>query len=167
MSRLTTVVTPASSDDLEPLLTLNEGAVPHVNSIPLEELERLGRESAFFGVARSASTGKIDGFLLALDQTANYDSLNFRWHQRQFDEFVYVDRIVVDPNNRRGGVGRTLYDALIRSVEHATPRLTCEVNVNPPNPRSVAFHESLGFREVGQQDTEGGKKRVSLMALEL
>ncbi len=160
-------VGPATDDDLEHILTLNEGAVPHVNSIPLEELARLGGQAAFFGVARSPDSQQIDGFLLALNQAAEYDSLNFRWHQRQFDTFVYIDRIVVTPASRRSGVGRALYQALIRAVEDLTPRLTCEVNVKPPNPRSIAFHQSLGFREVGQQDTEGGNKRVSLMALEL
>jgi len=32
----------------------------------------------------------------------------------------------------------------------------------PPNPESLAYHESLGFKPVGEQDTEAGKKRVRL-----
>jgi predicted GNAT superfamily acetyltransferase len=45
--------------------------------------------------------------------------------------------------------------------------LFCEVNVRPRNDASLAFHEAIGFREVGQQDTDGGAKRVSLLALDL
>lgn len=45
--------------------------------------------------------------------------------------------------------------------------LFCEVNLRPRNDPSREFHEAIGFREVGQQDTDGGDKRVSLMALEL
>jgi hypothetical protein len=41
------------------------------------------------------------------------------------------------------------------------------VNVRPRNDASLAFHEAIGFREVGQQDTDGGRKRVSLLALDL
>ena len=44
--------------------------------------------------------------------------------------------------------------------------LFCEVNVRPRNDVSLDFHASLGFREVGQQDTDGGK-RVSLLALDV
>ena len=41
--------------------------------------------------------------------------------------------------------------------------LTCEVNLKPPNPGSIVFHQQLGFAEVDQQETEQGAKRVSLM----
>ena len=44
------------------------------------------------------------------------------------------------------------------------PVLLCEVNVKPRNEGSLRFHHRLGFREVGQQDTEGGAKRVSMLA---
>jgi predicted GNAT superfamily acetyltransferase len=42
--------------------------------------------------------------------------------------------------------------------------VTCEVNLDPPNPRSLAFHERLGFREVGRQATKGGAFTVVLLA---
>ena len=34
------------------------------------------------------------------------------------------------------------------------PRITCEVNVEPPNPVSLKFHERRGFREIGFVATE-------------
>ena len=45
--------------------------------------------------------------------------------------------------------------------------LFCEVNLRPRNERSLAFHAAIGFREVGRQDTDGGNKHVSLLALDL
>jgi predicted GNAT superfamily acetyltransferase len=45
--------------------------------------------------------------------------------------------------------------------------LCCEVNVRPRNDVSLEFHHTVGFREVGQQDTDGGKKTVSLLELPL
>ena len=45
--------------------------------------------------------------------------------------------------------------------------LCCEVNVRPRNDTSLEFHRSIGFREVGQHDTDGGTKTVSLLELTL
>lgn len=45
----------------------------------------------------------------------------------------------------------------------SAPVLACEVNLDPPNPRSLEFHRRFGFEQVGMQKTEGGKKTVSLM----
>jgi len=45
--------------------------------------------------------------------------------------------------------------------------VTCEVNLHPPNPGSLRFHEGLGFRALGEQETglgsDGMPKRVRLM----
>ena len=45
--------------------------------------------------------------------------------------------------------------------------MTCEVNLRPPNPGSMAFHRAMGFDEVGTQNTEGGSKTVSLLVKRL
>ena len=39
--------------------------------------------------------------------------------------------------------------------------------MKPRNDGSLRFHHRIGFTEVGQQDTDGGKKRVSLLAKDL
>lgn len=41
--------------------------------------------------------------------------------------------------------------------------LTCEVNLEPPNPHSLAFHHRLGFTQVGEQVTTRGTVRVALL----
>jgi uncharacterized protein len=38
--------------------------------------------------------------------------------------------------------------------------VVCEVNIDPPNPASEAFHLALGFKEVGQATIHGGTKTV-------
>ena len=35
--------------------------------------------------------------------------------------------------------------------------MVCEVNAEPPNPASDAFHAALGFTEVGQATLNRGK----------
>ena len=64
-------------------------------------------------------------------------------------------------------MGRALYAEVLDQLTGSAPVLFCEVNLRPRNDRSLAFHAAVGFREVGQQDTDGGNKRVSLLALEL
>jgi predicted GNAT superfamily acetyltransferase len=41
-------------------------------------------------------------------------------------------------------------------------RVVCEVNVDPPNPTSRAFHLRMGFGEVGHATLPGGTKTVSI-----
>lgn len=43
--------------------------------------------------------------------------------------------------------------------------MTCEVNIIPKNDISMKFHKKYGFKEVGQQRTEKGKKLVSMQLL--
>jgi predicted GNAT superfamily acetyltransferase len=93
--------------------------------------------------------------------------LNYGWFSRNYDDFVYLDRIAVDPTYRRLGIGKAFYDEVISRFTGVFPRLLCEVNVRPRNEASLLFHHSIGFREVGQQDTDGGNKTVSLLALPL
>ena len=43
----------------------------------------------------------------------------------------------------------------------------CEVNAVPPNPASQAFHERLGFVQVGSAQLAGGAKTVTYMVREI
>jgi hypothetical protein len=108
--------------------------------------------------------GELAGFLMALQPGQAYQSENYRWFSEHYEKFVYVDRIAVSPNYKGRGIGRALYaDVQSFATKAAAPILTCEVNLIPANPDSMAFHMKLGFAEVGQQNTEGGSKRVSLL----
>lgn len=153
------------SADLEAALALNNSNVPALNELDLDEIGRL------VSIAHTALTAEVDGafagFCIAMPPGVDYASLNYAWFSRTFDRFVYLDRIAVDSAFRRYGIGRAFYAELIERSRHEYPRITCEVNVRPMNESSLAFHHSLGFREVGQQDTDGGKKTVSLLALPL
>ena len=82
--------------------------------------------------------------LIAFDQDADYDSPNFLWFRERYGRFVYVDRNVVAPAQR---VPQPCPLAAVRSVREARrlghDQIVCEVNTEPPNPASEAFHARL------------------------
>ncbi len=104
------------------------------------------------------TVGRLDAFLIAFDQDAAYDSPNFAWLRDRHPRFVYVDRIVTAAAARgRGHAGR-LYGALFdRARAAGHDRVLCEVNHHPPNPGSDAFHDRMGFGEIGRAALPGGK----------
>ncbi len=109
--------------------------------------------------------GTVDAFLLAFDQDATYDGTNFLWFRARYPRFVYVDRIVVAAAARGRGHARRLYDDMFnRAVEAGHDRVVCEVNIQPPNPASDAFHAALGFVEVGTADVYDGSRTVRYLS---
>ena len=156
----------ATQVDEAEILALNEAAVPHVSSLSAAKLASLREQSIYTVVARS-SQGELAGFILALDETAEYDSVNFGWFHQRYAHFAYVDRIAIAPSFYRQGIGRELYAAVINLIQGRYPTLACEVNLRPPNLISETFHAQLGFVEVGQQDTEGGAKRVVMLTQDI
>ena len=153
----------ATRADYPAILELNQAAIPEVSHLDEAALAALHRQAVLLTVARSA--GEVAGFMLILKEGANYDSPNYQYFAQRYQAFHYVDRIVVGQRFRRQGVGAGLYEVLFE-VAATAPCITCEVNVRPPNPGSVSFHESLGFETVAEQDTNGGEKRVALMVRE-
>lgn len=153
---------PLSENDLARVAALNTDAVPAVNDLTIAELRTLvGR--CVLAVA-ALEDDELLGFLLALEPGADYASENYRWFSERSTDFLYVDRIVVDPSAHGRGIGRGLYEqAFAVAAEGERARVCCEVNTLPPNPESMAFHERLGFTEVGRQSTKGGTVEVALL----
>ena len=148
-------------DELAHLLALNQANLPHVGSISLHEMQHLHNQAIYFRVAEL--NGQATGFLIAFEPLADYGSLNFLWFKKRYPNFVYIDRIVIAAEARRKGIAFSLYRNLEDfAVQRHIPLMTCEYNLRPPNEISRQFHQSFGFKEVGTQKTENGKKTVSL-----
>ena len=151
--------------DLDRVLAINDSGVPGVGPIESAALGHLVGESSIALVATvdddNAAGEVVAGFCLVLSPGADYGSVNYRWFCERYDDFVYLDRVAIAPGFQGRGLGRALYDEVERRA--AAPWFVLEVNLRPRNDGSLAFHDRLGFVEVGQQETDYGHL-VSLMA---
>lgn len=146
---------------LEQILMLNELSLPAVSSVTIDEMAN------FLDIADYFKSIIIDniivGFLIALHPGKDYHSLNYKWFEKRYKSFIYVDRIVIASSYQGNGFGKAFYNDLALFAKNKTNDITCEVNIRPKNEGSIIFHKKYGFYEVGTQTTENGKKEVSLM----
>lgn len=146
----------------EALLALN-----NAHAVELSLLDSAGLERLVGAAFVARRVGLADALLITFDQDADYDSPNFLWFRDRYERFVYVDRVVTAEAARGRGLARALYGDLIAQARAAGHQLiVCEVNADPPNPASEAFHRGLGFEPVGEALLSNGKT-VSYLALRI
>lgn len=149
--------------DFRAILELNAESVHFLSPLTAERLDLLHRMATYHKVVEEG--GAVAAFLLAFREGADYDSANYAWFAGRYPEFLYIDRIVAAPVSRGRGFAAMLYEDIIAfaSRSGALP-LTCEFDLDPPNPASMRFHARMGFSEVGTQWLYGGTKQVSMQA---
>lgn len=107
--------------------------------------------------------GDFAGFVLTFAAGSPYDAENFGWFTATCGEIYYLDRIVLAPHARRHGLASAVYDELEAATTH--PVFCLEVNLDPPNEPSLAFHRHRGYVEVGRRGEPG--HRVTMLAKQL
>jgi predicted GNAT superfamily acetyltransferase len=153
----------ARTADFDVILAHNEASVSLLSPLSPQRLAELHAQAALHRVAERE--GQVVGFLLAFREGADYDSSNYRWFAERYPRFLYVDRVVVADAARGQRVGTLLYRDMFRfATASAVELVTCEFDVDPPNPASERFHARFGFHEVGRQWVADGRKQVSLQA---
>ena len=153
----------ATASDFPAILALNAESVHFLSPLDEARLQSLQTQAAYHRVVEI--DGEVAAFLLVLREGADYDSPNYLWFAQRYPQFLYVDRIVVDARRQGQGLAARLYDNLLEFAKTSgIAQLTCEFDLDPPNPASAKFHARYGFREVGKQWLGGGKKQVSLQA---
>ena len=156
-------IRPIRSDDLATCVAMNNDAVPAVSETDLTKMAALVEASLLSLVVELE--GEIVGFCINFGPGADYQSVNYQWFCGRYEEFAYLDRIVVSPTARNLGIGAAIYAAVEEHIA-GTPWLLCEVNLRPRNDGSLRFHARLGFVEIGQQETPYGVL-VSMLAKDL
>jgi predicted GNAT superfamily acetyltransferase len=143
------------------VLALNHAHAAETSALTAVGLAAL-RAQAFVaaGVDRGAAA-----FLITLDDRAADDNPNFAWFKARFDRFVYIDRVITAPHARGRGLARALYEHLFaRAAAAGHTRIVAEVNAEPANPISDAFHASLGFASLGRHAVPAQHKVVTYLA---
>ena len=153
--------------DAEAVLALNAACVPEVGPMDADKLAAFADWAPYFTVVEV--DGEIVAMLVGLGEDAPYDSANFGWFAERYPRFAYIDRVAVAESQRGAGWGPALYrDFEQWAVDALKPRLCAEVNVEPPNPRSLRFHEIFGFRSIEHFDPTGSPDyRVAMLVKEL
>ena len=162
-------VRPVRDADSAQLLALNTAAVPAVNDLGADDLTALIAAShSAIAVVAEAEPDTVLGFAILFAAGADYASENYRYFSGRAESFLYVDRIVVAAGHRGRGIGARLYSAVFDAARALpTDVVFCEVNLRPANPESLAFHDRLGFTEIGQQTTKNGTVVVSLLSADV
>ncbi len=156
----------ATEGDEDFILALNGASGPGVAEMSRDEYRQIRRWAARVLVAEL--DGKPVGFLILIEPGTAYPSDNYGWFEDRFRRHLYVDRIAVDASVKRKGVGRALYDAAaLAARELDEPRITCEVNEQPPNPESMAFHKGAGFHHIASRPSPRLGKVVAMLVREL
>ena len=152
--------------DFVRVLELNRAEVAQTSAMSQSRLVQLDHLSDYHKVA--VIDGQIAGFLMAMCYGTPYANVNFQWFSDRRKDFVYIDRVVVDGAFAGRGVGSALYQDLsdfARRIDITS--LACEINAEPPNPASMAFHQKWGFKEIGSESRDEGQRRVVMMMAEL
>ena len=138
--------------DLPRVLEINNANTPGVSELTMAELQTDFRNS-LHALAIDNEHGEVCAFCITFAPHAPDAGVNHRWFSERYESFVYLDRIAIDSNHQNRGLGALLYQKveqyMLNSAEHSM--LCCEVNLEPPNPGSLRFHQRIGFTEVGQR----------------
>jgi predicted GNAT superfamily acetyltransferase len=151
--------------DLARVLEINNANTPGVSELTMTELEA-DLNHALHALAIENESGEICAFCVTFAPDAPDAGDNHRWFAERYKSFVYLDRIAIDSNHQNRGLGALLYQSveqhMLKFAEHSL--LCCEVNLEPPNPGSLRFHQRIGFTEVGQSIPENANYRVSYLS---
>ncbi len=148
--------------DLDTILELNNNAGPSILPVDANRIRYFFEVAPYFRVAEI--NGQLAGFLIALDESIDYDSPHFAWFKQRQAHYSYIDRIVIDKALRGTGLGRVFYADMHSFVETRSPILCCEVFLEPRDDVSVLFHGMYGFNEIGQATIANTSMRVGYLA---
>ncbi len=148
-----------SDGDVEAVLSLNEESVWALSPLDGAALDEHRKQAAHLVVCELDDA--VAAFAIAYAPGTAYDSINYRWHSERFADFLYLDRIAVSQQFRRRGIASALYGHM-EAVAVPRGRMVCEVNSEPPNLESLAFHQARGYRRIGFLTQLDGHETVML-----
>ena len=144
--------------EAERIWAINEEGLPGTGKVSQQEIKALLEFSSLSIGAYLED--RLVGFVICLPPNTDYGSLNYAWFNQRYDKFLYVDRIAVSIEFQNQKIGSILYEHVKKQAEEMDIPVTAEVNIHPPNPGSMRFHDRHGFEQVGV--LEHDEKSVAL-----
>ena len=147
------VVRPATEADLPAIAAIYNHEI--ANSVATFDLEP---PTLTYWHDRLGSDHPGDHLLVAESPDADVLGYAYSWSFRPRPAYYRTREtsVYLDPAARGLGVGRVLYEGLLRAMAGAGVH-TAVAMVALPNPASVALHESVGFEYVGTMRQVGHK----------
>ena len=144
---------PPSENEVEEMHLINQENIPELGDVPeLEDFKlRVNWSENIFVYTHEDI---IKAFVLCMREGQNYSSPNYQYISSRFQKFLYVDRIAVQEEFRGKGIGEKIYSTVIAKGKENNLDILCEVNTRPLNEPSIAFHQKMGFEEIGTNDFE-------------
>lgn len=145
-----------TTSDADAIITLNRESEAVTSPMDEARFAELYAQASLLIVAER--NGEVVGFLMGFIDSTDLSGLNYRWFDARLKSFFYIDRIVIDAACRGEGVGQRIYSEVRQwAREQGLLWLTAEMDLDPPNLRSLKFHKRNGFMEIGTQKLPTGK----------
>ena len=139
------------SNTLENLYKLNQENTPEVGSIRSYESFASLLDISYVNLLIEYKKQPI-GFVICFRENLEYESLNYKFFNETKQKFLYIDRVVIQSDYRRMGLGTRVYKYIDGVAAKESLPICCEVNSIPLNQISLNFHAKNGFIKVGERD---------------
>jgi predicted GNAT superfamily acetyltransferase len=133
------------------IYALNQANTPEVGSLEsIQHLKQLIEFSSYNLLVLKED--EIVGYIICMREGSAYGSENYKFFTQRLKKFLYVDRVAIDEQHRRAGLGQAIYeDIFAQAISDSLP-IALEVNTQPVNQPSLNFHEKMGFDQIGAKD---------------
>ena len=134
-------------ETLREVLAINESHKPMLSSLgnlkKLEELIELSTFGSFLVFQK-----EICAFIVCMRENLSYESPNYKYFQKKYKKFLYIDRIGVKKGYENKGFGSFMYKNIFENYISEQLTICAEANIEPINIQSLKFHEKMGFIRV-------------------
>ena len=94
---------------LQSIYDLNQANTPEVGSLEsMNHLKQLIELSAYNLLA--LDDDEVIGFIICMRESSGYGSENYKFFTQRLKKFLYVDRIAIDEQHRKAGLGQAIYE---------------------------------------------------------
>ena len=117
---------------------LNQTNTPEVGSLEsIQHLKQLIEFSSYNLLVLKED--EIVGYIICMREGSAYGSENYKFFTQRLKKFLYVDRVAIDEQHRRAGLGKAIYENIfVQAISDSLP-IALEVNTQPVNQPSLTF----------------------------